>query len=49
MKITRFRIKKAYICFVAGINQGRSIYWSFRLSMWWFRSGYKFRDEETSQ
>jgi hypothetical protein len=45
MKINIFRIKKAYICFIHGIKNGRGIYWSIRLSLYWFSSGFTFEND----
>jgi hypothetical protein len=45
MKINRYRIKKAYQCYVEGREQGRNVYWSIRLALWWFSSGFKFEKD----
>lgn len=42
MKITPYRIRKAYECYVNGRKNGRNVYWSFRLALWWFSSGFTF-------
>lgn len=45
MKINKYRIKKAYQCYIGGIKQGRSIYWSFVLALDWFSSVRKFEGD----
>lgn len=45
MKITRYRIKKAYECYIHGRESRGSRYWSFRLALWWFSSGFKFEED----
>ena len=45
MKITRYRIKKAIESYVNGRNNGRNMYWSFRLALWWFSSGFNFEGD----
>jgi len=46
MKINRYRIKKAIECFKYGMENGRNVWWSFRLSLWWFSSGFKFEGDK---
>lgn len=45
MKITRYRIKKAYECFKSSVKNGGHPWWSFRLALWWFSSGFKFEED----
>ena len=45
MKITTHRIKKAYECFIGGEKNGRSIYWSLRLSLYWFSAGFELEGD----
>lgn len=45
MKITRYRIIKAYECYVNGRKHGRNAYWSFRLSLHWFSNGFNFEGD----
>ena len=45
MKITRYRIVKAYDCYTAGRENGRNIYWAVRLALWWFSSGFNFEGD----
>jgi hypothetical protein len=45
MKISRYRIKKAYECYANGRKHGRNVYWSIRCALWWFSSGFKFEAE----
>lgn len=45
MKINRYRIKKAYQCFISGCKNGRSIYWSVVLAFDWFSSARKFEGD----
>ena len=37
MKVNRYRIEKAIICYNHSRKNGTSIYWSLRLASWWFR------------
>jgi hypothetical protein len=46
MRINKYRIKKAWECFIAGRKQGRNTYWSFRLALWWFSSGFHFEGDK---
>lgn len=46
-KVNRYRIKKAYECYVNGREHGRNAYWSFRLSLWWFSSGFSFAGDQS--
>ena len=46
MKINKYRVQKAIMCFQSGIQNGRNIYWSFRLSLWWFSSGFDFEADK---
>lgn len=46
MKINKYRIRKSWICYVNGRQNGRSIYWSIRLSLWWFSSGFNFEGDK---
>jgi hypothetical protein len=48
MKISKYRVKKAYECFINGIQNGRNMYWSFRLSLWWFSNGFQFEGDKTT-
>lgn len=44
MKINRYRINKAYICFTSGIKE-HGVYWSVRLALHWFSSGFEFEGD----
>lgn len=46
MVINKYRIKKAYQCYIGGRKQGRNIYWSFRLALYWFSSGFSFEGDK---
>jgi hypothetical protein len=46
MKINRYRIKKAYQCYTSYVKRGGSSYWSFRLALWWFSSGFEFEGDK---
>jgi hypothetical protein len=45
MKINKYRIKKAWVCYTSGRENGRNIYWSIRLALWWFSSGFNFEGD----
>jgi hypothetical protein len=45
MKINKYRIKKAWACYIGGREQGRSVYWSIRLALYWFSSGFTFQGD----
>lgn len=45
MKITRYRIIKAYECYANGRKHGRNAYWSFRLAIHWFSGGFNFEGD----
>jgi hypothetical protein len=45
IKINRYRIRKAYICYVSGRQNDRNIYWSIRLALWWFYAGFVFEGD----
>jgi hypothetical protein len=45
MKINKYRIKKSIDCFKNGLKNGRNLYWSIRLSLWWFSEGFNFEGD----
>lgn len=45
MKINKYRIRKAYECYIAGVQNGRNFYWSVRLALHWFSAGFKFEGD----
>lgn len=46
IRINRYRIAKAYECFIHGMRNGRNAYWSFRLALWWFSAGFVFEGDK---
>lgn len=46
MKINKYRIKKAIECYQNGIQNGRNAYWSIRLALYWFSSGFNFEGDK---
>jgi hypothetical protein len=46
MKINQYRIRKSWECYVSGRKNGRNVYWSIRLSLWWFSGGFNFEGDK---
>lgn len=46
MKITTHRIRKAIECYTNGRQNERNVYWSIRLALWWFSSGFTFEGDK---
>jgi hypothetical protein len=48
MKINKYRIKMAWVCYTNGRKNGRNIYWSIRLALYWFSGGFNFEGDITN-
>lgn len=46
MKITKYRLKKAWKCYTLNRKEGGSFIMSLKLALWWFEPKYHFMAEE---
>ncbi len=42
MKINKYRIEKAWICFKSNLKNKTGLYWSICLALHWFSDGFNF-------
>jgi len=45
MKINQYRIRKSWECFKHHMKNGDGLYWSVKLSLWWFGSKFTFLND----
>lgn len=45
MKINKYRLVKAWECYLNNRKNGTNIYWSIRLAAWYFHAGFKFKGD----
>jgi hypothetical protein len=47
MKINQYRIRKSWECFTHHMKNGDGLYWSVKLSLWWFSGGFNFEEDKS--